>query len=147
MATGRELLEQISQQHSAETFREKHWQGTFSAYLDISRQHPGVNRTAYQRLYDMVMSYWTYPVENNKENLIRYRFFDDPENSGEDAIFGLTKPLMDLVNVFKSAALKYGSERRVLLLHGPVGSSKSTIARLLKRGLERYSRTDVGAIY
>ena len=48
---------------------------------------------------------------------------------------------MEIVNVFKSAALKYGSERRVLLLHGPVGSSKSTIARLLKRGLERYSRT------
>jgi serine protein kinase len=29
----------------------------------------------------------------------------------------------------------------VILLHGPVGSSKSTIARLLKRGLEHYSRT------
>ena len=54
---------------------------------------------------------------------------------------------MDLVNVFKSAALKYGSERRVLLLHGPVGSSKSTIARQLKRGLEHYSWTDAGALY
>ena len=40
-----------------------------------------------------------------------------------------------------------GSERRVLLLHGPVGSSKSTIARLLKQGLERYSRTEEGALY
>ena len=78
---------------------------------------------------------------------IRYRFFDDPDNDGRDAIFGLTKPLMEIVNVFKSAALKYGSERRVLLLHGPVGSSKSTIARLLKRGLERYSRRDAGAVY
>ncbi len=39
---------------------------------------------------------------------------------------------MQLVNAFKSAAKGYGTERRVLLLHGPVGSSKSTIARLLK---------------
>src|SRR5690349_21951847 len=54
---------------------------------------------------------------------------------------------MDIVNVFRSAALKYGSERRVLLLHGPVGSSKSTIARLLKRGLESYSRSKEGALY
>ena len=46
---------------------------------------------------------------------------------------------MQLVNTFKSAAQGYGTERRVLLLHGPVGSSKSTIARLLKRGLEEYS--------
>ena len=44
-----------------------------------------------------------------------------------------------MVNALKSAAKGYGIEKRVLLLHGPVGSSKSTIARLLKRGLERYS--------
>lgn len=147
MSTGRELLQNISSQHSPEAFRQEHWVGTFSDYLDISCQQPGVNRTAYQRLYDMVMSYGTYKVENSKENLVRYKFFDDPDHGGEDAIFGLTKTLMDLVNVFKSAALKYGSERRVLLLHGPVGSSKSTIARQLKRGLEHYSWTDAGALY
>ena len=39
---------------------------------------------------------------------------------------------MKLVHFFKSAALGYGTES-VLLLHGPVGSSKSTIARLLKK--------------
>jgi serine protein kinase len=54
---------------------------------------------------------------------------------------------MALVNTFKSAALNYGAEKRVLLLHGPVGSSKSTIARLLKKGLERYSHTEEGAMY
>ena len=54
---------------------------------------------------------------------------------------------MNLVNILKSAAHGYGTERRVLLLHGPVGSSKSTIARLLKKGLERYSRTDEGRLY
>jgi hypothetical protein len=48
---------------------------------------------------------------------------------------------------FKSAAKGYGIERRVLLLHGPVGSSKSTIARLLKKGLEHYTATDEGALY
>jgi hypothetical protein len=28
---------------------------------------------------------------------------------------------MKLVNIFKSAAQRYGTERRVILLHGPVG--------------------------
>ena len=32
-------------------------------------------------------------------------------------------------------------------LHGPVGSSKSTLARLLKKGLERYSRVEEGSLY
>jgi serine protein kinase len=147
VSQGRTLLDRISQRQSPEAFRQEHWEGSFDEYLDIVRRNPKVTRTAYQRLYDMVMAAGTYPVEGNKDGMVRYRFFDDPDNGGQDAIFGLTRPLMELVNVFKSAALRYGSERRVLLLHGPVGSSKSTIARLLKRGAERYSRTDDGAIY
>ena len=55
---------------------------------------------------------------------------------------------MKLVNVFKSAAQGYGTEKRVILLHGPVGSSKSTIARLLKKGMEELLRdAPTGALY
>lgn len=147
MGTGSSLLEQISARHRPDVFRQEHWEGTFDEYLEIVRETPRVTRTSYERLYDMVTSYGSTPVEGSRENLVHYKFFDDPDTGGRDAIFGLTKPLMELVNVFKSAALKYGSERRVLLLHGPVGSSKSTIARLLKRGLERYSTTDEGALF
>src|SRR5262249_23207240 len=77
----------------------------------------------------------------------RYKFFTDFASQQGDAIYGLDRPLMHLVNAFKSAAQGYGTERRVLLLHGPVGSSKSTIARLLKKGLEIYSRTDEGMLF
>src|SRR5690606_13241769 len=76
-----------------------------------------------------------------------YHFFDDPFGGGRDAIFGLDVPVMKFVQVLKAAAMGYGPERRVLLLHGPVGSAKSTICRLLKRGLEHYSRTPEGALY
>jgi serine protein kinase len=143
----RAILERISKSQNFEGYRQEHWHGTFDEYMDIVRSDPRVTRSAYQRLYDMILSYGVTPVEGNKDGLVRYRFFDDPDNDGCDAIFGLTRPLMEIVNVFKSAALKYGSERRVLLLHGPVGSSKSTIARLLKRGLERYSRAEEGALF
>ena len=147
MGEGLSFLEQISRNKDPNRFREDHWEGSFAEYLEIVRQSPEVTRSAHQRIYDMVTSYGSYPLEQGKETLTRYRFFDDPDNDGRDAIFGLTRPLTELVNVFKSAALKYGTERRVLLLHGPVGSSKSTIARLLKRGLERYSQTDAGRLY
>ena len=98
-----------------------------------------MTRTAYQRLYDMILSYGVDVTEAGREKRVHYRFFDDPDNDGRDAVFGLDGPLHHLVNALKSAAAGYGIERRVLLLHGPVGSSKSTIARLLKKGLERYS--------
>ncbi|ADG68811.1 PrkA AAA domain protein [Planctopirus limnophila DSM 3776] len=148
MTTGQDLLEKFSARQNADTFWQEHWQGTFAEYLDIVRENPGVVRTAHQRMYDMITSYGDYSVdEGRRGGLKRYAFFDDPDNGGRDAIFGLTEELAQLVSVFRSAALKYGSERRVLLLHGPVGSSKSTIARLLKKGIERYSLQPEGALY
>ncbi|MEW6752165.1 MAG: serine protein kinase [Candidatus Latescibacterota bacterium] len=142
-----QVIELIGQEQSREDYRKLHWEGTFQEYLETVLRHPTVARTAFQRLYDMILSYGTEEVHENKEKLTRYRFFSDPEGSGKDAVFGLDRPLANLVNIFKSAAEGYGVERRVLLLHGPVGSSKSTVARLLKKGLEAYARKDEGALY
>lgn len=127
--------------------RGEFWEGKFSEYEQIVANNPAVARTAYQRGYDMILSYGTEIIQLAKEKIVRYKFFDDPDDNGRDAIFGLEKPLGVLVNAIKSAALRYGTERRVLLLHGPVGSSKSTIARLLKKGLERYSRKEAGKLF
>jgi serine protein kinase len=147
MSTGKAILGVMRQQVNLSDYRKKHWEGSFEQYLDIVREHPEVTRTAYQRLYDMILSHGTEEVYENKEKLIRYKFFTEFAAKHSDSIFGLDRPLMQLANTFKSAAKGYGTERRVLLLHGPVGSSKSTIARLLKRGLEDYSRTDEGMLF
>jgi serine protein kinase len=142
-----ELVDAIASAANPEEFRELNWTGTFGQYLDIVIEHPMVLRTAHQRLYDMILAYGKEEIAVNKERLTRYAFFADPLGEGKDAIFGLDKTLATLVDHFKSAAYGYGTERRVLLLHGPVGSSKSTIVRLLKRGLEHYSRSPEGALY
>ncbi len=141
------LVEKIGQLQNLKEFAELYWSGSFEEYLDIVRKNPSVTRTAFQRVYDMILSYGQEEYIDNKKRLVRYNFFKDEQHGGRDAIFGLDIPLMRLVNVFKSAAERYGTERRVILLHGPVGSSKSTIARLLKRGMEEYSRTPEGALY
>src|SRR5947209_4628501 len=147
MSTGKAILSAIHQQLNLGDYRKKHWEGSFAEYLDIVRENPGVTRSAYQRLYDMILSHGTDDVYENKEKITHYRFFTEFAARHGDAIYGLERPLMHLVNAFKSAAKGYGTERRVLLLHGPVGSSKSTIARLLKRGLEEYSKTDQGMLF
>src|SRR5437667_6577080 len=128
-------------------YEELNWTGSFEDYLNIGRENPKVTRTAFQRVYDMILSYGQEEYIDNKKKLTRYNFFKDEQHGGKDAIYGLDIPLMKLVNVFKSAAQRYGTEKRVILLHGPVGSSKSTIVRLIKKGLEEYSRTPEGALY
>lgn len=147
MSTGKAILNSIRQQLNLSDYRKKHWEGSFDEYLDIIAEHPEATRSAYQRLYDMILSHGTEVVYEQKEKITRYKFFTEFAAQIGDAIYGLDRPLMHLANAFKSAAKGYGTERRVLLLHGPVGSSKSTIARLLKKGLEQYSRTDEGMLF
>lgn len=146
-ATGKDILNVIRDQLNLNDYRKVHWEGSFEDYLDIVRDNPDVTRTAYQRLYDMILSHGVDDHQENKEKTTRYKFFTEFGEKHDDAVFGLDRILMQLVNAFKSAAHEYGTERRVLLLHGPVGSSKSTIARLLKRGLEEYARTDDGMLF
>ena len=146
--SGANIIRHVAENQDIEQFRRKNWEGTFAEYLDLVQQDPKVTRNAFQRLYDMVLSHGVDVEENSRgDRRTTYRFFSDPFDDGTDAIFGLKNSLEALVNALKSAAHGYGIEKRVLLLHGPVGSSKSTIARLLKKGLEQYSESDAGALY
>jgi len=119
---------------------------SFAEYLALLEQNPRLARNAWQRLLDMIESHGSEkPGRDGRAR--RWRIFDDPFGEGRDAVFGLDEPLDALVQTIRGGAHGLGPERRILLLHGPVGSAKSTIARLLKRGLERHSRTNEGALY
>jgi len=141
------LFEIVSKNYDRKSFHDINWEGNISQYFDMVRENPAVARTAFQRVYDMVLSYGTEEYTEYKKTIVHYKFFDDPYNEGKDGVFGLDIPLMKLVGFFKSAAQRLGAEKRLLLLHGPVGSSKSTIARMLKKGLEEYSRRPEGSLY
>ena len=142
-----EMVARIAALQDYDRYRDLHWEGTFEDYLKVVRERPHVTRNAFQRIYDMIVSYGEEEYIDNKKRLVRYPFFTDPTNGGKDGIFGLDIPLMRLVHVLRAASQNYGPEKRIILLHGPVGSSKSTVARLLKKGVERYSLTDAGALY
>ncbi len=116
---------------------------SFAEYFDLLYERPRLIRTAYQMIYDMIMEKGSEKFEQYRKTYTHYNFFDDPD----EPIIGLPQTKDALVKFIRGAAGGYGTEKRILLLHGPVGSSKSTICRLLKRGLEKYSRTDAGAWY
>lgn len=137
----------LGDSQTVQEFKHLHWEGSFTEYLDLVKANPNIARNAFQRMYDMILSWGTSNYTEYKKTITHYKFFEDPIDKGKDAVFGLDVTLMKLVHFFKSAALGYGTEKRVLLLHGPVGSAKSTIARVLKKGVEHYSRTEAGALY
>src|SRR5436189_198456 len=141
------ILSAIANLQSAQEYQELHWEGSLEDYLKLIQDSPRVTRNAFQRIYDMILSYGIEEHVEHKKKLTRYRFFRDEKHNGRDAVYAIDQSLNHLVDIFKSASRNYVTERRVILLHGPVGSAKSTIVRLLKKGLEDYSHTPEGAIY
>jgi serine protein kinase len=132
-----DFLRQIEEQRRLE--KQITWEGTFREYLEIVQQNPKVANLAHARVYDMIIS---AGVEERGEGQPReYKFFTSE-------LFGLERTLQQLVEeYFAPAARRLDVRKRILLLVGPVGGGKSTLVTMLKRGLERYSRTDDGAVY
>ncbi|HTI15815.1 MAG TPA: protein prkA [Dictyobacter sp.] len=117
--------------------RELLWEGVFAQYFEFASKRPEVTRLSHERIYHMIMDAGSEISRNGDPH---YTFFDEE-------IFGIEKPLQQIVDYFHSAAQRLEVRKRVLLLMGPVGGGKSTIVYLIKRGLEAYSRTPDGAIY
>ncbi len=116
-----------------------HWEGTFKDYLDIVSKNPRVSDLAHARMFDMIVS---AGIGDNGEGQPKtYTFF-------EGELFGMERTIQHLVEeYFAPAARRLDIRKRILMLVGPVGGGKSTLSTLLKKGLEKYSRTDEGAIY
>ncbi|MGP0585230.1 PrkA family serine protein kinase [Paenibacillus timonensis] len=113
------------------------WSGTFKDYVELLAKDPSPAMTAHARVYEMIKSYGIEEDDGRK----RYKFF-------EQEIFGLDRAVEKLVEeYFHSAARRLDVRKRILLLMGPVSGGKSTLVTLLKRGLEKFSRTDQGAVY
>jgi serine protein kinase len=120
----------------------------FEEYLgDRARKAAGHAQRVPAR-YDMIISYGTEEYIDNKKKLVRYNFFKDEHNGGANAIFGLDIPLMRSCTCSRPRPRGTAPRSASSCSTGPVGSSKSTIARLLKLGVEQYSRSAAdGALY
>ncbi|MCA1629372.1 MAG: PrkA family serine protein kinase [Acidobacteria bacterium] len=118
-----------------------HWEGSFQDYWERVTQNPRLAQLSHARVNDMIHAAGVEKLnEGTRDETPRYNFFSSE-------LFGIEEPLARIVEYFKSAAQRLEVRKRILLLMGPVGGGKSTIVTMLKRGLEEYTRTDVGAVY
>src|SRR2546421_147385 len=122
--------------------RAQRWEGTFGEFL--SNILPGhavaLARTSHEYVWDMLRWHGRAAQPDASENVRARELF-------KRELFGIDEPLSRVVDYFKAAAAGSDVGRRLLLMLGPPSGGKSTLAILLKRGLEEYSRTDEGALY
>ena len=120
--------------------RAQRWEGTFAEFLEqILPVNPSAMvRSSHEYIWDM-LRWHGRGADVEESSRSRELFRRD--------LYGIDEPLTRLVEYFKAAAAGSDVGRRLLLLLGPPSGGKSTVAILLKRGLEEYSRTDEGAQY
>ncbi len=113
------------------------WEGTFAEYLELVVDNPGISRLSHKLILDSIAD---AGIDVSPRGAPVYKLFD-----GE--IYGLEDQLERLVQYFTSGASRFEIRKRILLLIGPPASGKSTIVSLIKRAIERYTRTDAGATF
>src|SRR5258708_5491907 len=122
--------------------RAQRWEGTFGEFLGVIL--PGnaaaLARTSHEYMWDMLRWHGRATQPDAGDNMRARELF-------KRELFGIDEALSRVVDYFKAAAAGSDVGRRLLLLLGPPSGGKSTLAILLKRGLEEYSRTDEGALY
>lgn len=123
---------------------------SFDEYLAELAAHPTRHaRDASRYVRDAFVHYGTREVERPWGAARRFNLFDLAfleESQRRDALVGHEALQNELFRVLSNFA-REGRPNRVVLLHGPNGSAKSTLVGCLFRALEHYSTLDDGALY
>ena len=53
------MVQKIAAMQDYDLYRDLAWDGSFEEYLDLVRNQPKVVRNAFERVYDMILSYGT----------------------------------------------------------------------------------------
>ncbi len=115
----------------------------FSAFYADPARHC---RTSAQYLRDCLLHYGTSEVDRPGGSVTRYNLFDAPWADGKDRVVGQEEAQNALFRLVQN----FIRERRItrlILLHGPNGSAKSSLLECLAAGLEHYSAQEEGLAY
>ena len=150
-SAGGSTISQISE--VAESVEKRFHKGrrvlAFSEYLDLFASDPvRFARDASRYVRDCFDHYGTNVVEQPWGKFTRWNVFDLPWDplQAPHALIG-QEQVQEEIYRSVSNFVREGRPNRLVLLHGPNGSAKSTIVACIMRGLEHYSTLDEGALY
>ena len=130
---------------------------SFDEYISLVHAEPWRHtRDAARYLRDCIDHYGTYEVSSAGSAIRRWRVYDveferadsveGHARNGHDFLVGQERLQADFYRAL-SNFVREGRINRLVLLHGPNGSAKSTFTGCLMRALEHYSQEDAGALY
>ena len=140
-------------EHVEQRFRAGRRVLSFAQFLALFDEQPvRYSRDASRYLRDVFDHYGKTTVRHPWGEHTRFNLFDlpwEPAPAGalpRGALVGQEQVQEDIYRAL-SNFVREGKANRLVLLHGPNGSAKSTAAQCLMAGLEHYSTLDEGALY
>jgi len=121
---------------------------SYDDFLREVREHPyRLLRSSAQYVRDMFEHFGLREVESVGRKRVRHLLFDGvPGDPEAQRVVGQETALDQIYRILRNFAQE-GRADKLILMHGPNGSSKTSIADLVFKGLEAYSHTPEGVLY
>lgn len=103
-------------------------------------------RSASQYIKDVFDYYGAETRSLPHGDVRRFKLFDAPYADGEGRVAGHEQVQNELYRLLTNF-VRDGRVNRLILLHGPNGSAKSSLVGCIQGGMEAYSQTPEGAMY
>jgi len=142
----REALRRLNERTS-KTFASENRVVSYREFLDDFMAEPRRHaRIAASYVADAFDRWGTESVEIPGGSLTRWKLFDAPFDDGRDPLIGQEEVQREFYQALRAFA-REGRADRLVFLHGPNGSAKTTFCELVFRALEAYSRTPEGSLH
>ncbi len=138
-------LSNFSRQYQ-EQFKQQKMILSFEGFLEVVQEKPRLLlRNASEYLLNVFEQGGFYDTQIGHVKAKRYKIFDLPI-SRISQIVGCESVQNNIASILKSF-VRQGSSSRLLILHGPNGSAKSSTIEAIATSMQKYSETDDGAVY
>jgi serine protein kinase len=120
---------------------------SFAEYLEEVTKNPrGHVRASARYLVDAIAHFGDDELVHITGRRRRYRLFDAAFDEGRGRVAGQERVQESVVRALENF-VRSGRIDRLILLHGPNGSAKTSLIQALTRAAEVYSQHDDGALY
>jgi predicted Ser/Thr protein kinase len=129
---------------------------SFEEYLSLLGEQPQTQlRGSAKTMIDMMDHFGKTPVKPTSaaaqlsqpgSNLFRFHVFDQAIDASNRRVVGQELVQNQIYNSLRTF-VRQGVNNKLILLHGPNGSAKTSLVHALMAGMERYSHEPQGAMY
>ena len=148
MAANQQTIKDVSTE-VRRLFKQRQSILSFDQFLDIVKENPrSLMRNSAEYLRDCFLYFGETSSQedpHSKASSRRFKLFDMGTEKGVP-IIGCERVQEDIFRVLQ-AFVRQGVANKVIFLHGPNGSAKSSTVEAISHGMQKYSEVEEGAVY